>query len=252
MTGNDPLERVDYRRFVAWKARIERELPFLREIFGRPGLPILDVGCATGEHSAALAAEGHAVVGLDLSESLIRQAREAHDRPRFVRGDMTALPFRGEGILGGALSVGNTLAYPLGDDRHLALFAALRRHLAPGAPFLIQILNYHRIREKGIRHLPLNFRKTEGGEALYLRILDPIDDDRIRFEMLTLERRPDQGETRIVDRTETVHRSLRHGELVGFLREAGFGEVELFGNYGGDPYEPLESPDVIVVARAPE
>lgn len=251
MTDRDPFRRVDYRRFVAWKARIERELPFLTRTFGAPGdRPLVDLGCATGEHSNALAAEGHRVIGLDRSESLLAQAKEAYGRPRFVRADLGALPFRGDGVLGGAICVGNTLAYSAEDDAYRSLFTDLRRLLSPGAPFLVQVLNYRRIRERGVRHLPLNFRTTEDGELLYLRLLDPLDGARVRFEMLTLERKPPDGESRIVSRTESIHRSLTDDDLVSFLVSGGFSDIEFFGDYAGAPYEPLESHDLILVARA--
>jgi SAM-dependent methyltransferase len=248
--AEDPFGRLDYRRFVAWGPRIEREMPFFLETFGEPPhAPLLDVGCGTGEHAAALAEKGYATIGVDRSPAMIEKAREAHARPRFALGEMARLPFRGEGVLGGAYCLGNTLVNLLDDNDLAALFGTLRGLLAPGAPLLVQIVNYRRILEKNVRHLPLNFRKTEDGETLYLRLLDPIDERRIRFEVLTIERRPPDGESRIVQTNSTVLRPLRDDELAAFLERAGFASVRLFGSYRPDPYEPLESHDLIAVAR---
>ncbi|MGD2164575.1 MAG: class I SAM-dependent methyltransferase [Anaerolineae bacterium] len=67
-----------------------------------PGLSsarFLDVGCGTGRHALALAQRGYSVVGLDLSESMVRQgfsaARERDLGVDFVVGDARELPFRG-------------------------------------------------------------------------------------------------------------------------------------------------------------
>jgi glycine/sarcosine N-methyltransferase len=248
--SEDPFQRMDYRRFVAWKPRIERELPFLLETFGKPTpLPLLDIGCGTGEHAEALAERGYAVLGLDRSATMIGKARAAYGRPAFVRGAMPGLPLRGEGVLGGALCLGNTLVNLMEDEEYLSLFRSLRALLRPGAPLVIQVVNYRRILEKGIRHLPLNFRKTEEREVLYLRILDPIDARRIRFEILTLERTPPNGESRLVQTTSSVHRPLMDQELTALLERSGFPSITLYGSYDRAPYDPLESHDVLAVAR---
>ncbi|RPJ43780.1 MAG: hypothetical protein EHM19_08030 [Candidatus Latescibacterota bacterium] len=180
---------------------------------------------------------------------MIDKARLAFARPRFVRGEMARLPLRGSGRFGGAYCLGNTLVGLLEDDEFLSLFRSLRGLLAPGAPFLVQIVNYRRILETKVRHLPLNFRAGEDGETLFLRLLDPIDERRIRFEVLTIERRPPDGESRVASATSTVLRPLKDEELKSFLAHAGFRSVELFGSYAGSPYAPLESHDVIALAR---
>jgi SAM-dependent methyltransferase len=58
-----------------------------------PGDPLcLDVGCGTGLHFGAVAAEGYTVVGVDLSADQLRIARSRN--PRVARGDASRLPVR--------------------------------------------------------------------------------------------------------------------------------------------------------------
>ena len=49
---------------------IEKEIGYNRE------LKILDIGCGTGRHSIELAKRGYKVIGVDLSESQLKRARE--------------------------------------------------------------------------------------------------------------------------------------------------------------------------------
>jgi SAM-dependent methyltransferase len=67
-----------------------------REQFGRllpaPGALTLDIGCGEGRLSRHLTSEGHRVVGLDASPSLIAAARSADRAIDFVRADAAALP----------------------------------------------------------------------------------------------------------------------------------------------------------------
>lgn len=58
-----------------------------------PGRRALDVGCGTGHWSAFLAAEGFAVVGLDVSPAMIAAARQrCGERCRFVVADICRPP----------------------------------------------------------------------------------------------------------------------------------------------------------------
>lgn len=56
----------------------------------RPGERILDLGCGTGEHVAALAAAGADVVGVDASESMLAAARERFADLAFAHADAVA------------------------------------------------------------------------------------------------------------------------------------------------------------------
>ena len=62
-----------------------------------PHSRILDLGCGAGRHSLALGERGFQVVGLDLSETLLAQARHEEQQRwfpiEFVQGDMRALPY---------------------------------------------------------------------------------------------------------------------------------------------------------------
>ncbi|MEZ5115183.1 MAG: class I SAM-dependent methyltransferase [Candidatus Nanopelagicales bacterium] len=64
--------------------------PLLDLLDARPGERVLDVGCGTGHQAAQLADAGCTVVGIDLDEAMLAQARAAHgrrDRLWFVRAD---------------------------------------------------------------------------------------------------------------------------------------------------------------------
>jgi len=53
----------------------------------------LEAGCGEGRVARELAARGHRVVGLDVSPTLARHARDAGAGPAYLAGDATALPF---------------------------------------------------------------------------------------------------------------------------------------------------------------
>jgi SAM-dependent methyltransferase len=52
----------------------------------------LDAACGTGAVAQQLVARGHEVIGVDLSEGMLRRARTAVPEARFLRGELTDLP----------------------------------------------------------------------------------------------------------------------------------------------------------------
>src|SRR5436190_16593922 len=82
---------LSYGQDQRWKRRlVERAAP-------RPGARALDLATGTGDLAFALAARGARVVGLDITFRMIQLAREKEGppirSPRFLVGDMQALPF---------------------------------------------------------------------------------------------------------------------------------------------------------------
>lgn len=55
-----------------------------------PGDRVLDLGCGTGHHAAALAQRGVQVVGLDADAAMLKRARAEHQGVTFVEADATA------------------------------------------------------------------------------------------------------------------------------------------------------------------
>ncbi|MGB2589129.1 MAG: class I SAM-dependent methyltransferase [Candidatus Acidiferrum sp.] len=74
-----------------------RDVSFYRDAVHEFGDPVLELGCGTGRIALALAAAGHRVTGLDISERMLERCnqkraglpREARERVHLVQGDMT-------------------------------------------------------------------------------------------------------------------------------------------------------------------
>ncbi|MFJ9904521.1 class I SAM-dependent methyltransferase [Streptomyces sp. NPDC101152] len=98
-----------------------------------PG-PVADLGCGPGLVTAYLARLGVPVFGLDLSPKMVELAARANPEVAFAVGSMTALPLR-TGALGGILAYYSTHHTP--PDRLPALYAELRRALAPGGLLML-------------------------------------------------------------------------------------------------------------------
>lgn len=252
--------RTDYRRVIAWPERIRREAPFLEAAFaGAPTRRLLDIGCGSGEHSRHFAEQGWEAVGIDVSEKMMEEAAsmagrtDAGGSARFEllpAAGADALP---EAPFGAALCVGNTLAFVEADADMDAFLGGVAAALGPGAPLLIQLLNYERILGKPVRALPVNVRplpEQEGeGEIVFLRILSPRPDGDVDFYPITLTLRPGEDpEVEVRGVKSFVHHGWTRDRLEPRLRAAGFRLLRTHGTMADVPYDAGESPDLVVLA----
>ncbi|HEX8729577.1 MAG TPA: class I SAM-dependent methyltransferase [Ktedonobacterales bacterium] len=98
-----------------------------------PGL-IADIGCGPGQAAAYLSGCGSDVVGVDLADEMVEQARRLYPALRFERADMRALPFA-DGALAGIVAL--YCLIHLAPDEIPAALAEFRRTLRPGGALLV-------------------------------------------------------------------------------------------------------------------
>ena len=101
----------------------------LIRLLGEASGSLLDVGCGTGGYTAALAERGWDVTGVDISEDMLRLARERGART--VRADAAALPFEDASFDAAVSVLTNTDL-----DDLAAVVHEIVRVLRPGAPLV--------------------------------------------------------------------------------------------------------------------
>lgn len=106
----------------------------------KPGELVLDLSCGTGNYALTLAQRGLGVVGVDLSEPMLRLAQEKAGRAgvelALVQADAKALPFRPRTF--DLVTVILGLEFIRDPGRTLE---EVRRILKPGARLVVAILN---------------------------------------------------------------------------------------------------------------
>jgi 2-polyprenyl-3-methyl-5-hydroxy-6-metoxy-1,4-benzoquinol methylase len=134
----------------------EQEVAFLIEQLRLPkGASILDVGCGTGRHSAALAQHGFAVTGIDLSDEMLEKARAraaASKTPvTFLQCDATT--YISEPVFDAAIGLceGAMGLLGQGDDpieRDLTVLRNIHTALKPNGQLIVNALNVFRVARK--------------------------------------------------------------------------------------------------------
>jgi len=248
----DAYGRIAYRDLIAWPERLQREAPLLQRVLAdAPSRQVLDLGCGSGEHTRFLTVLGFDVVGVDASTSQLAAARAADPGGQYVEASLTALAGMLGTEQGAAICVGNTLPHLCEEEEVRVFFSGLALHLAPGAPFLLQLLNYDRILGRGERTFPVVLRAGEGdgGDTVFLRLMTHHGDGRLTFTPAHLRYRPGSGTPlEVIAAHDVSLRGWRRGEIEALLRETGFQVRELLGTMTGEAWSPTSS-DLVVVAE---
>ncbi len=118
---------------------------FFREIVPSPQTPgpTLEIGCGEGRVARDLAARGHRVVAVDLSETLVGAAAEADTAGRYVRATAATLPF-GDGAFGTVVAYNSLMDV---DDMPAAV-AEAARVLGPGGCLCVSVT--HPVNDAGV------------------------------------------------------------------------------------------------------
>ena len=204
-------------------AAAAREAAFAVDTLGaHAGDLVLDAGCGAGRHARALANAGLRVAGLDFSPELLAAAARDGGGPRWVRGDLRALPFR-SGVFAHVASFFTSFGYfdEAGDRSQLREF---RRVLRTGGGVLLDFLNAPGV-VAGL--VPQSERRAGGRTILETRC---VRDGRVEK---TVEMREDG---RVVDAWRESVRLWPREALEGMVEDVGLRVVRAFGGLDGSAW----------------
>jgi len=219
---------VDY---AAWADYIERH--FRRR--GLPGNTVLDLACGTGSLTWELARRGYEMIGVDQSPDMLAQAAAKDTQgcavpPIFLCQPMERLDLYG--TIDACVCCLDSVNYVTDPKKLQKAFARVHLFLMPGGLFLFDINTPEKLQSLDGQ---IFLDETEDAycvwRAEYSRRTCSYFMDIFQREQGGLWRR---GEELHQERAYTVQ------ELTGFLEQAGFCEVRVFGNLKLRPPKPGE------------
>lgn len=220
---------------------VGKKAEFLKEKFmGRKSL--LDIGCSDGRVAEALARAGFKLEAIDLSEEMIRVAKEISEEGVSFNAqvmDMTEVDkhFQ-EKSFDGIYCIGNTIV-------HLDSYKAIEKTvkgfkslLKKNGKLIIQILNYDFIYNKNKTELPI----IENGKIKFVRNYK-LEEGNIVFNTELLIKETGENFKGSVNLFP-----IRKSELEEALKSAGFNSFTYYGGFDGKEFNN-ESMPLIVVAE---
>ncbi len=238
--------------YDAQYAHYRDDLPFYTRLAEDYGGPVLELGAGTGRVTAALVRAGHEVVAVDLSGKMLERAetrlREASllNRATLVQADMRRLKLEQRFPL--VVAPFNTLMHLYTVSDQDAALSAVRRHLAPGGAFALDLYN---VFEPNLGAMDVVRQEPEwrgvGGAATELFLVQHHDrDEQVLESRYYLDTVSDGVLTR---RTALLkQRYYTRFELERALSRAGFTQLQVYGGFDKRRYSH-DAPHLVVVAK---
>jgi glycine/sarcosine N-methyltransferase len=239
---------LQFDEAINWQGRLAQELPFLQSWLNSwQATHVLDLACGSGRHTAALAGAGYQMTGSDLQDDMLEEAaRQCAKTPcTLIQKDMCEnhdLPAQDA-----ILCLGNSLCL-LPDMQHVTrCLDQIFKQLKPTGGIILHVLNYDRFIDPDMSFFPLRTLYQESGEvkAHFQKIIE-LHSDFAHVHMLKIS-----NETSGWNRQHRSDRLLRFdaSSLQQMVQNAGFHEVQIYGNMKGETYCSATSHDMILTAK---
>jgi SAM-dependent methyltransferase len=200
-----------------------------------PPLDVLDVGCGIGRHAIEFARRGYRVVGIDIAQGFLAQAKEA------AQDASVAVEFRFQpaSALTEKAHFDFVLAYWhvigfMKDDEIKRHFSAIQTALKPGCSFLYVFQGPRLLpSRKGETAQPVRSWTEKDGKFI---LTEKSIRDGVRDEYCIVI---DTEAAEIVEYREH-QRALGYEDVLGYLRGAGFESVKGYKDFAKTPATPEE------------
>lgn len=232
----------------------ERSAPrivFYYELAKSFGGPVLEIACGSGLVTIPIAKQGLDVTGVDLAHSMLEHARKKADRQnlniRWVEADARSfelgMQFKFIYLTGNAFQ-----AFLRREDQE-ALFASVKRHLAPDGIFAFETRNPsgHDLTDQPQEEFDQSYKSVEGHQVsvFFTQHYDPI----AQIIYWTSYRRWNDGTRNHNKETHISCRFTHPQELEALLHYNDFQIVQQYGNWNKEALT-ASSPSIISICKA--
>jgi SAM-dependent methyltransferase len=262
---SDPNLHDEYFYSAQFYDNVERyttrpDVDFYVQSARESGGPVLELGCGTGRVLIPTARAGLAVTGLDASPAMLAICRdklgaepdEVRARVALIQGDMRSFDL-GK-IFALAVTPFRPFQHLLTVEDQLACLECVRRHLALGGRFILDVFNPwleslvrkdegETWEDEAVRDLPDGRRVVRRNRVLSRDLTSQI----IRSELLYDVTHPDGREERLVQ--PLALRYLFRFEAEHLLARAGFAVESVYGNYDRSPFGRDYPGELILMTR---
>lgn len=234
-----------YDSMTRFKERIKTEKSVLQKWVEKYKFQsALDMACGTGLHSILLAQMGIKTTGVDISETMLNQARlhgkEFKGEVMWLLSSMEELKSNLREKHDAIFCLGNSIPHILDVPSLDKTFKNFYELLNAGGLLVIQLLNYKKIYDGKNRIVGIHREK----DTEYIRFYDFYPD--LTFNILIVTWEGNKSDYKL---QSTELYPYRKEELDMILRKVGFEQFEYYGDMAFSPFDENNSSNLVLVAR---
>ena len=190
---------------------------------------ILDLACGEGRHCVLFHNKGYRIVGMDLSDELIKSGKTKHPDIELHKGDMRQI----KGTYDIILSLFTSFGYFDKDDDNKTVIQSIAHALHPNGLFWIDFLNPGYIKKNLVPGNEIILEDgTKVSEKRYIKENSIIKE--IHFE----------GPISVSTYQERVKLYTKE-DIEQMMRQSGIIPLDSFGDYKGSSWSPVSSRTIV-------
>jgi len=243
-SGNSGVNVFDdmgiYWAEIADQNQTDRQIQFLKNML-KADVLILDVACGTGRHLIPLSKEGFGVIGLDVSQKLLRIAKSRWREAQVVQADMLFLPFKA-GAFSAAVSMDTSFGYLPSEEDDLQSLTEVHEALGKNGFLVVDVFNPECLINQCKSGKQPKWKEYLSFFLLQKRSVDVkseiLHDSWVVYDKV-------DGQTRVFEHNARLYRLQ---QLQGFFEKAGFRVIVAYGDYDQQSFSPSSGRLILIAS----
>lgn len=221
-------------------------IDFIRRIVGDPPKSILDVACGTGGYSLELNNQGYDITAVDIDskmiESLKAKTKKIDSKVEFFQANMLNLNDKFNlNEFDSVFCIGNSLVHLDNLNQISKFIKSAKGILKNGGSLIVQVINYDRIISRGVKSLPTIYNEANGLTFERFYRYDE-EKNKVYFKtILSVDNHKFENEIPLFP--------LLNDDTKKILLDAGFKDIEFFGDFKGSSFDTDNSYMMIFSAK---
>jgi len=232
------------------------DIPFFLKYAKKIGSPILDIAAGTGRITFALAKDGHEVVALENSQSMLEVAKHKLDQASsiiankviLVEGDMTNFNLERKFEL---VIIPNSIVHAVTTEEQLSTLQCIHNHLSDSGVFILDIYPG----EMQYEHAEFKENPVSLPDGTTVERRGAIRSDMLSQIMtVNLQYIVRDSEQNIIEEMEVVSSAalLYNRAVDNLISRSGFVVVDEFGGFDGQSYSSESGRRILILKKSKE
>lgn len=216
------------------------QLQLIKKIVGEAQKDILDVACGSGGYSKALNDSGYRVTAIDLDQEMVQALKEKDSTIDARVLNMLNIEDLNK-TFDLIFCIGNSVVHLSDNEEVYDFLKSCQTSLNESGHLLIQVVNYDRVLAQDVKQLPTI--ENDDVPLVFERYYDYLPEQhKINFRTIL------KVNENTLENSVLLH-PIKSIEFVGLLEELGFQDIQLYGSFNQDKYDPMVSFPLIIVAK---